>query len=96
MRDWLSLSIEAIRTDIMCAYLYGSALRPESNPRDVDIIIVTRSGAGSATWIRVRSFCENLSQNFVETFGLPLSVMIATPTEWPEIEEVVVRERITL
>jgi predicted nucleotidyltransferase len=96
MRDWLSLRLERVRSDVLYAYLYGSALRPDAEPRDVDIIVVTRSQAGSAPWERVRAFCEHLRREFVETFGLPLSVMIATKSEWSEIDGVVVRERAAL
>jgi predicted nucleotidyltransferase len=96
MRDWLSLRLESIRADILCAYLYGSALRSNSQPRDVDIIVITRSAAASASWERARAFCEHLRREFIETFGLPLSVMIATPSEWAEIDGVVVRERAAL
>lgn len=96
MKDWLSLHLESVRADILCAYLYGSAMRPNSDPRDVDIIVVTRSEAASPCWERIRGFCEHLRREFVETFGLPLSVMIATQSEWSEIDGVVVRERVAL
>ena len=96
MKNWLSLRLECTRADILCAYLYGSALRSNGEPRDVDIVVVTRSQAGSASWEWVRAFCEHLKREFVETFGLPLSVMIATQSEWSEIDGVVIRERATL
>ena len=59
-----------------------------------------RTGAGeeklSAYESSVRAFCEHLRPEFVETFGLPLSVMIATKSEWSGIDSVVVRERAAL
>jgi len=96
MRNWLSLRLTVVRDDILCAYLYGSALRSSSEPRDVDIIVVARSEAESASWERVRLLSEGLRPEFFKTFGLPLSVIIATPSEWSEIDGVVVRERATL
>jgi predicted nucleotidyltransferase len=96
MRSWLSFRFESVQADILCAFLYGSALRPKSEPRDVDIVVITRCVAESASWVRVRAFCEHLKRDFIQVFGLPLSVMIATQSEWPELDGVVVRERVTL
>jgi predicted nucleotidyltransferase len=96
MRDWLRVRLESVQTDILFAYIYGSSLRSDTDPRDVDIILVTMFEAGSASWERVRAFSRPLRQEFIKAFGLPLSLMIATPSEWSEIDGVVVRERADL
>jgi predicted nucleotidyltransferase len=96
MKDWLSLRLESVRTDVLGAYLYGFALRPSSTPRDVDVVIVTKSGPACPSWERVRVFRNYLTEEFVGIFSLPLSVMIVTQSEWSEIDGVVVREKVAL
>lgn len=90
--EWLVAQLEGAGADVLFAYVYGSALQ-KRKPRDFDVIIVTSAGVESAAWSRVRVLCKRLRPEFAATFGLPLSVMIATEAEWSEIDGVVVRER---
>jgi hypothetical protein len=96
MVSWIRNQLIEIEADLKCAHLFGSALDPSKCPRDVDIILVTRSGAGSESWREAIDFCGPLSELFSQIFLLPLSVIIAIPSEWAELDGVIVRDRVSL
>ena len=83
-------------TNIAEAYLFGSCLNPEQHFRDVDMVVVSLARAGTANWKTVRSFCATLADDFSSTFGVPLSIMIVTQSEWLEVDGSIVRERLKL
>jgi predicted nucleotidyltransferase len=92
MRDWLKNHFFEV-PGIAEAYMFGSAMRGVENPRDVDIALVTLDPLGSVGWEKVRSFRDRLTPVFSERFGLPLSIIIASPSEWRTISGGIVRER---
>ena len=96
MRKWLRCRLAEIRSDIVYAYLYGSIVDPNTKPRDIDVVIVTCERSGSGSWNRTRAFSKELRREFVDTFRLPLSVMIVTKSEWNEVDGTIVRERIAV
>lgn len=93
MRDWLRNAIELSGGDILKAYLFGSILDQQSSPGDIDLVIVTADGAGGLAWRRVRDWRDSVALRFQVQFDLPLSILIATPSEWNEIDGTVVRRR---
>lgn len=93
MRDWLRNAIGPTGGDILEAYLFGSVLDQQRSPRDIDLVVVTADGAGEVAWRRVRDWRESVTLRFRAQFGLPLSILIATPSEWNEIDGIIVRRR---
>lgn len=93
MRDWLREAISAAGTDVAEAYLFGSMLDPAREPRDADIVVVTADGAGRPAWRRVRLWREQVVGPFHARFNLPLSVIVATPSEWRELDGTLIRKR---
>jgi len=96
MRAWLQSELDKFRTDITAAYLFGSSIFPDQKPRDVDLVVITMDGAGKPSWQRVIAYMGNLKTRFDATFRLPLSIMVVTPSEWREIDGIVVRERVSI
>jgi len=93
LRDWLRNAIELTGGDILEAYLFGSILDRQRSAGDVDLVVVTADGAGGVAWRRVRDWRDSAALRFQAQFDLPLSILIATPSEWNEIDGTVVRHR---
>lgn len=93
MKDWLREAIASAGTDIRVAYLFGSVLNPARTPRDIDLVVVTADGAGTMVWRRVRLWRNDIESQFTCKFDVPLSVLVATPSEWRELDGTIVRER---
>lgn len=93
MKGWLRDALANAGTDIREAYLFGSVLDPSRPPRDIDLLVVTADGAGRSAWCRVRHWRKNVENQFKHQFGLPLSVLLATPSEWRELDGTIVRKR---
>lgn len=96
MIPWLKGQLREIEVSLGGAFLFGSALQGIGSARDVDIVLVTADAAGGDEWGRVRSFRNALVPRFEDTFNIPLSVLVLTPSEWLEIDGSVVRERARL
>lgn len=62
-------------------------------PHDVDLIIVTVDGPGGLGWHQIRVVRDAMRNPFLERFGIPLSTMVVTTSEWHELDGVIVRER---
>lgn len=93
MKDWLLSDIQEARLDIVAAYLFGSSILADRNPRDVDLVIVSVDEAGKPSWRRAIAYRDSLNERFREVFKLRLSAMVVTPSEWSELDGIVVRER---
>lgn len=83
-------------TNLQAAFLFGSAINTSAAPRDIDIVLVTKDAAGEKGWHVIREWRDCLKVDFEKRFNMPLSPMVVTPSEWAEIDGVVVRERKTL
>ena len=93
MREWLREELTSVVESLTAAYLFGSALRLDKAPRDVDVILVSVDNAGEPEWRRLREWRDEVVARFIERFGIPLSAMVVTPAEWREIDGAIVRER---
>ncbi|QJU60258.1 hypothetical protein HL653_23225 [Sphingomonas sp. AP4-R1] len=93
MRAWLRDALAPVRGDLSAAYLFGSVLHPDAHPADVDLVLVAIDGAGAPGWRRVRALRTAIAPAFKRAFGLPLSGMVLTPSEWREVDGTIVRER---
>ncbi|TXI87187.1 MAG: hypothetical protein E6Q40_05350 [Cupriavidus sp.] len=93
MREWLRLALAPIRGDLAEAFLFGSILETDRRPNDVDLALVAIEGAGQPAWRRVRDRRTEIAPGFREIFGLPLSAMVLTPSEWRELDGKIVRVR---
>lgn len=89
--DWLRHRL-LITRGVVAACIFGSSLTSKT-PRDVDLCIVTDAKVGSDEWHQVRKARDSIIEEFRRAFGLPLSVMLVTPSEWREVDGVVVRDR---
>jgi predicted nucleotidyltransferase len=89
--DWLRHRLIKTR-GVVGAYIFGSSLTIKT-PRDVDLCIVTGAKVGSDEWHQVRKARDSIAEEFRRAFGLPLSVMLVTPSEWREVDGGVVRDR---
>ena len=78
---------------LQAAFLFGSAINVLAAPRDIDIVLVTKDAAGEKGWHAIRKWRDRLAIDFEKRFNLPMSAMVVTPSEWAEIDGVVVRER---
>lgn len=93
MRKWLRKALDRAGGDIAEAYLFGSVLDPTREPNDIDLVVVSADGADGPAWHRVRKWREDVGARFFACFGVPLSVLIATPSEWRELDGTVIRKR---
>lgn len=93
MRQWLRLALAPIRGDLAEAVLFGSILETDRQPNDVDLALVAVDDAGQPAWRRVRDLRSAITPGFLETFGLPLSAMVLTPSEWLELDGRIIRRR---
>jgi predicted nucleotidyltransferase len=96
MIDWLRQDMQKVQVDIAAAYLFGSSVRAQSDPRDVDLVIVTVGEADGASWHRAITYRDALTERFRRVFSLPLSAMVVTRSEWKELDGTVVRERVSI
>lgn len=96
MRDWLCHELAPYRRLIAEAYLFGSVLDPTRKPRDIDLAVVTADRAGGTAWQQVRMVRDTLISPFLEKFGIPLSIIVLTISEWRELDGTIIRERETL
>ena len=79
--------------NLQAEFLSGSAIDARAAPRDIDIVLVTKDAAGEKGWHAILEWRDRLAIDFQERFNLPLSAMVVTPSEWAEIDGVVVRGR---
>ncbi len=85
--------MEPVRDDIASAYLFGSILDPSLVPRDVDLLLIARGGAGEPAWLRARRTRDQITPLFRHQFGIPLSGKVLTPSEWIELDEIFFKRR---
>ncbi|MEG3087423.1 hypothetical protein [Sphingomonas sp. PB4P5] len=93
MTAWLRAAMPEETANLQAAFLFGSAINAIAAPRDIDIVLVTKAAAGENGWHTIRKWRDRLAKDFIEQFNLPLSAMVVTPSEWAEIDGVVVRGR---
>lgn len=93
MIAWLRAAMLNSPGHLREAYLFGSALDARRKPRDIDVVLVTDDHSGGPGWFDVRRWRDRLAEQFEDRFGLPLSAMVVTPSEWAEIDGIIVRER---
>ena len=96
MITWLRAAMSCSSEHLRAAYLFGSVLDPKRKPRDVDVVLVTVDRAGRPGWLNIRRWRDHLAQEFEDRFHIPLSAMVVTPSEWAEIESVVIGQRESL
>lgn len=96
MKNWLLDDMRGIRTDIAAAYLFGSAICSNRKPHDVDLVIISQGTSSEPSWLRVAEYRDSMVERFKDTFQLPLSAMVVTPSEWSEFDGVIVRDRISI
>lgn len=80
-------------TFVRVAFQFGSSLDPATQPNDIDVVLVAVDGAGRRGWRRALNLAAVLKTEFAAVFEVPLSIMVLTPSEWGELDGVVVRER---
>ena len=93
MRDWLRDELAPYRRFIAEAYLFGSVLDPTRKPRDIDLVLVAMDGAGEPAWQLVRALRDAFTPPFLKEFGVPLSTMVLTMSEWHELQRTIARKR---
>lgn len=96
MKEWLIRQLKERRCDIVAAYLFGSSIKPDSTPGDIDLIVITTGDAGTTAWLRTVAWGRSLKAEFFKKFGMPLSLMVVTVSEWRQLDGVVVRKRLKL
>lgn len=89
MIDWLSAALQPEHPALALAAVFGSVARGAVNPRDCDILIVSAGFATSPEWYRLRSCTRHLKSAFLAEFGLPLSVILLTGSEYDAEREFV-------
>lgn len=93
---WLTARLRDHRFSLRAAYQFGSSLNPASRPNDIDLVLVSADGAGEPAWRATLALADELRSAFPLVFQTPLSVMVVTPSEWGELNGVIVRERRSL
>jgi predicted nucleotidyltransferase len=93
MKDWLIRELAPSRHAIAGAYLFGSVLNATLKPRDVDLALVAIDSAGAPAWQQLRTVRDTITPPFLMKFGVPLSILVLTLSEWGEVDDVIVRER---
>lgn len=66
------------------AFLFGSAVRADTNPGDCDLFLVTRQTPGTPQWNLLRHDLEDLREHFHSSFGIPLSIELLSSIEYAE------------
>lgn len=92
---WLSVRLR-YQPSLHAAYQFGSSLSPKARPNDIDLVLVARDGAGEPAWRDALALSVELRRCFQPAFGIPLSVMVLTLSEWHELDGSIVRERRSL
>lgn len=95
MRAWLSGRLRD-QPSLGAAYQFGSSLDPATTPNDIDLVLVSTDGAGEPAWRDSLALAAELRVAFHLAFRIRLSVMVLTPSEWDEVDGVIVRERRSL
>lgn len=93
IRAWLSARLRAQAPELYAAYQFGSSLHPDARPNDIDLALVSVDGADEPRWRETLALAAELRAAFGLAFHIPLSVMVLTPSEWAEVDGVIVRER---
>lgn len=96
MKCWLRQKIKIIKKDVRDAFIFGSSITDGAVPSDVDVVVVAEGTVGTYSWWSVRAFREDVRSDFQSVFGLRLSMMVVTPSEWKQIDGSIVRERVSL
>jgi predicted nucleotidyltransferase len=91
--SWLSGRLRAHASRLYAAYQFGSSLDPAARPNDIDLALVSLDGAGEPRWRDTLILAAELRAAFWLAFHIPLSIMVLTPSEWAEVDGVIVRER---
>jgi predicted nucleotidyltransferase len=92
---WLSVRLHH-NSSLHAAYQFGSSLSPAARPNDIDLVLVSVDGAGEPAWRDALALASELRVAFPLVFRIPLSAMVLTPSEWDELDGVIVRERRSL
>ena len=90
---WLSALLRAHAPRLYAAYQFGSSVDPAARPNDIDLALVSVDGAGEPGWQDTLALAAELRAAFGLAFLIPLSIMVLTPSEWAEVDGVIVRER---
>jgi hypothetical protein len=91
--EWIRQAFCEVSSDIYAVYLFGSELIVDSTPSDTDLFVITKGNAGSSPWLRARRFCEQVRESFTREFGIPLSIILTTQSEWAEFGRNFVTEK---
>jgi predicted nucleotidyltransferase len=93
---WLRARLRIHSSGLRAAYQFGSSLDPAARPNDIDLVLVSADGAGEPAWRGTIALAAELRTAFRLVFRTQLSVMVLTPSEWAELDGVIVRERRSL
>jgi predicted nucleotidyltransferase len=92
MREWLR-QVLSKESSIGEAYVFGSVMRGEDSPKDFDMVLISVGSIESEEWAQVRAFRDIIRSSFQQQFGLPLSILIASPSEWRSLKRTVCLHR---
>src|SRR5690606_31017723 len=83
--SWLYQNLTARKSLVSEAIVFGSMAEGVLNPSDCDLLIVSRTEHSTEQWRELRGEISLWKEAFLATFGIPLSVVLLTPTERNEL-----------
>ena len=87
---WLGKEIGPFRQCVSRAVIFGSVATGSRTPSDCDLILVSHCAHDSLEWQALRKQIERLTCLFVNTFEIPLSVVLLTKAEEVEIRPILI------
>jgi len=85
MHEWLASALVPARSTLVHAVVFGSVAAGSSGPGDCDVVLVSAADPNSDEWHALRASITLLRGDFLQHFGIPLSVILLTTQEWEEM-----------
>ena len=81
-RGWLNSNLSKEVFEI--AFIFGSSAIRYTDPKDCDLLLVTKFEPQDEEWQDVRFGIDELKNEFLKQFQVPLSVQLYSKTEYQE------------
>jgi predicted nucleotidyltransferase len=82
--EWLASAFVPVSSTLLHAAVFGSVAAGSSHPGDCDVVLVSAADPDSDNWHALRASIVLLRSDFLQYFGIPLSIVLLTTSEWEE------------
>jgi hypothetical protein len=85
VRAWIAQRFSRDLDVFSEAFLFGSLVHEVRAARDVDVLLVARTGPGTGGWTRARTAVQTWKTEFGDVSSRPISITLLTESEWREV-----------